>query len=74
MQCNIDSRGKIARLIGGLILLILAAILAILWAWPARSPLPWCISGILFIIGAFAVFEGRAGWCALRAMGFRTRL
>ena len=24
--------------------------------------------------GAFAVFEARAGWCAVRAMGFRTPL
>jgi len=24
--------------------------------------------------GAFAIFEARAGWCALRAMGIKTPL
>ena len=24
--------------------------------------------------GAFAVFEARAGWCAVRAMGFKTKM
>ena len=26
----------------------------------------------LFAMGAFAVFEARAGWCVVRAMGFKT--
>jgi hypothetical protein len=36
--------------------------LGLLWLGP---------SGII-AGGAFAIFEGRTGWCAARAMGFRT--
>jgi hypothetical protein len=24
--------------------------------------------------GSFAIFEARAGWCVVRAMGFKTRI
>jgi hypothetical protein len=27
----------------------------------------------MFIGGAFAIFEAKAGWCVVRALGFRTR-
>ena len=73
MQCNIDSRGKAVRLVWGIINLVVGAIfvglffsgvLAGSWAW---------IVGVAAILGgAFAVFEARAGWCAVRAMGFKT--
>ena len=28
----------------------------------------------LVIVGLFGIFEGLAGWCVVRAMGFKTRL
>jgi hypothetical protein len=31
-------------------------------------------AGAAMLGGAFAIFEARAGWCALRAMGIKTPL
>ena len=75
LQCNIDSRGKAVRLLGGL-LFTLAGIGAILfWALPAGDGVArWVVSLSLLFGGAFMLFEARAGWCAVRAMGFKTRL
>lgn len=73
MQCNIDAKGKLARLIWGIILLVLAAGLAGLillevvtggWGWVG-------VVG-MSLLGGFAVFEARAGWCVARAIGFKT--
>ena len=73
MRCNIDARGKVLRLQIGLLHLGAAAVLAVL-----------CLAGVLqagwwwFVVagaaagGAFTVFEARAGWCVVRAMGFKT--
>jgi hypothetical protein len=74
MKCNIDARGKRARLLNGIVLLIAAAAIAALWAWPSRSGLAWAVTSLLAATGAFCVFEARAGWCALRAMGIKTRI
>lgn len=75
MQCNIDAKGKALRLIYGLIMLAAAAVFAVLllagvvevggWAWAV-------VIG-LAALGAFGVFEARAGWCAVRAMGIKTK-
>ncbi|MBT6728200.1 MAG: hypothetical protein HOA75_15830 [Deltaproteobacteria bacterium] len=49
-----------------LTILVLTEILAsTLWGYP--------IAAIAFG-GAFAIFEARAGWCVIRAMGFKTPL
>lgn len=75
MQCNIDARGKAVRLVFGLIGLLasaFAAALAIAGVTPLEIGL--VIALILAMGGAFGVFEGWKGWCALRAMGFRTPL
>ncbi|NBC11513.1 MAG: hypothetical protein GVY24_07250 [Planctomycetes bacterium] len=73
MRCNLDARGKAARLIIGFFTLGIAALLAALillgvlpggWVWAA-------VVGTS-LGGALALFEGRTGWCALRAMGWRT--
>jgi predicted Na+-dependent transporter len=74
LQCNIDSRGKRARLISGVVMLIIALIVAGAWAWPARSELGWAVAIVLLTVGAFTIFEAWAGWCALRAMGVKTRV
>ncbi len=73
LACNINARGKKVRLIIG-ILLLLAAILVGIAAlvWPFF--IFWIIAAVLAAAGGFCVFEARAGWCAVRAMGFKTRV
>jgi hypothetical protein len=73
-QCNIDSRGRAARLIYGLVLLAAGVAMLLLWAIPAGGILAWVLTVLAVLGGAFAVFEARAGWCVVRAMGFRTPL
>ncbi len=78
MHCNIDARGKAARLILGIAMILIGVVLLTLRhfgpldAQPADWPLFAGIASVLF--GAFGVFEGWAGWCAVRAMGFKTRV
>jgi len=72
LTCNIDARGKAARLRIGIGGLILGAILVPAWALPAGTPLAWIVTGGVLLGAAFSVFEARAGWCVVRAMGFRT--
>lgn len=74
MQCNIDAKGKAFRLIYGLLMIGAALLFAglglygVLTGWWV-----WAAAGFLALAGAFGVFEARAGWCAVRAMGFKTR-
>jgi hypothetical protein len=72
LQCNIDARGKVIRLIAGLIFLVGGFILLFAWAWPAGSVLAWTVALVAVAGGAFAIFEARAGWCIVRAMGLKT--
>ena len=72
MQCNIDNRGRVARIITGLLTaavgigLVVAARLGSLPPWAL-----WVGLGCL-AAGAFSIFEGVKGWCVVRAMGFKT--
>jgi len=73
MQCNIDSKGKAARLISGLltviagvVLLVLAALGTLTGAWP------WIVGALAIVFGAFQIYEGWCGWCVMWAMGFKT--
>ena len=74
MQCNIDARGKRVRFINGIIMIIIALILMAAWAWPGRSIWGWAVASILLLCGGFSIFESRKSWCALRAMGIKTRV
>jgi hypothetical protein len=73
MQCNINARGKRTRLISGMVFLAIAVGLAIC-AWLWGSGWLWIVAGFLGFCGAFSIFEARAGWCVVRAMGFKTRV
>jgi hypothetical protein len=73
LNCNNDARGRAIRLISGIAKLTAGVILLILWAWPAGGWIGWVVSAALILIGGFMIFEGRAGWCVVRAMGFKTR-
>lgn len=71
MQCNIDSKGRAMRLLLGLAT-IAAGVLVLVFGGTEGVPLGiglGCLAG-----GIFATVEGWAGWCAIRAMGFRTPL
>ena len=72
MQCNIDARGKAVRLVWGLILLVAGVALLFAWARPSGSAWAWVVTVLCLAGGAFAIFEARAGWCVVRAMGFKT--
>tara|TARA_X000001036_G_scaffold425778_1_gene452395 strand:+ start:2021 stop:2269 length:249 start_codon:yes stop_codon:yes gene_type:complete len=73
MQCNIGAKGKAARLKMGILALGFAVVLvALILVGLLSSPLWWFpVAGVTFG-GAFAIFEARAGWCVIRAMGFKT--
>jgi hypothetical protein len=74
-ECNIDARGKAARMAGGLATLAGAAGLAALLALDVVTvPFGWYAVAAAVAGGAFAVYEARAGWCVIRAMGFKTPL
>ena len=72
LPCNIDARGKRARLIYGIVLLVLGIVLVFVWALPAGTFWAWAVTAACLLGGAFAIFEARAGWCVVRAMGFKT--
>lgn len=71
LTCNIDAKGKFARLISGILVTITGIILLFAWAIPYGGWLPWTITLFALAMGAFQIFEARAGWCVMRAMGFK---
>jgi hypothetical protein len=75
MECNIDARGRAVRFTGGLIIVLAAAVLAMLRPLGvAAGDWWWVVIGGLALFGGFGICEARAGWCAVRAMGVKTRL
>jgi len=72
LQCNIDSRGRVARLLYGILMLLAAVVAALVWAVPSESGWAWVVTVVLAVAGVFGIFEARAGWCVVRAMGFKT--
>jgi hypothetical protein len=62
---NIDRRGRIARAVWG-VALIIAGLL--LWAHDR-----W-ICFTLVAAGGFALYEAARGWCVMRACGIKTKL
>jgi hypothetical protein len=72
IACNIDKRGRIARLIYGMVLIAAASVLAFLWALHGNSVIRWVITISCAVAGGFGIFEAIRGWCVMRAMGFKT--
>jgi hypothetical protein len=70
--CNIDGRGRLARLIWGLTLLLTGLLLALFWALPGGGWLAWLLAILAAGAGILGLYEARTGWCAIRAMGIRT--
>tara|TARA_Y200000002_G_scaffold72077_1_gene56448 strand:- start:4320 stop:4550 length:231 start_codon:yes stop_codon:yes gene_type:complete len=75
LECNIDGKGQAARFLGGLASIVGALVLATLLATETFTfGFGWYAVGGAVLGGAFAIWEARAGWCVVRALGFRTPL
>ncbi len=78
MQCNIDKRGRALRTTMGSITsfiglgLLATAYLAGLPGWTLGAGWPFWTGVVCVLSGGFMIFEGLNGWCAVRAMGFKT--
>jgi hypothetical protein len=70
LACNINRRGRGLRIVSGAIFVV-GAIVFPLAEWPPAW-WGWVIAAVLLLIGIFHIVEGAIGWCAMRAMGFRT--
>jgi hypothetical protein len=73
MQCNIDDQGVRFRRVWGIMVLFVGLITAGLAFWSGIWWV-WIIAAFCLIAGAFAIYESRKKWCALRAMGVKTRI
>ena len=71
-QCNIDAQGKAVRLRLGIMGVLSSIGLAAACLIISAPDLAWVVPAGAFVGGAFAIFEGRTGWCVVRALGFRT--
>lgn len=73
MRCNIDRRGRALRTTLGALHIVIGVILAgLLLTGTLISVWWWIAAAALLAAGGFMVFEGLNGWCAVRAMGFKT--
>ncbi len=59
-------------MIYGIVVLAIGVALVLFWALRGGGTWGWVISLACVAMGAFSIFEARAGWCVVRAMGFRT--
>lgn len=75
MECNIGAKGKLARLVTGIMAIGFAMVLGLLIVVGVLSSSLWwyAVASITFG-GAFAIFEAKAGWCIVRAIGIKTPL
>ena len=74
-ECNIDDRGKAARMKLGIRLVTISLILAALTHFEIiPTPLGWLATAASLGGGAFTIWEARMGWCVVRAMGFKTKI
>ena len=72
-ECNIDARGKAVRLKLGILGVVTGLVLAPpFYVTGVDLGLVWLIPLGAIGGGGFAIFESWAGWCIVRAMGFRT--
>jgi len=75
MQCNIGAKGKAVRLRLGLMALAGAlALAAVVVTGFLEGVIWWYAVAATAFGGLFTIWEARAGWCIVRAMGFKTPL
>ena len=73
MQCNIDQRGRKARIVVGAMWDTIGAI--IILTGVLRHQTDYIVGGAVVSLGGlFMIFEGVKGWCVVRALGFKTRI
>jgi hypothetical protein len=70
--CNIDAHGRLMRGIMGGVMCAIALALAVV-AFFTESRLLWFAMAGALAAGLFGLYEAKAGWCAARAMGFKTK-
>jgi low affinity Fe/Cu permease len=73
LTCNIDSKGAKLRRVWGIMALFMAALLGGLAYWSETWWL-WIVVAVAASAGIFALFEAQKKWCAVRAMGIKTRV
>ncbi|MDC1419213.1 hypothetical protein N8653_00630 [Euryarchaeota archaeon] len=73
MACNIDAKGKLFRLVTGIISCSFGMILFILINSNVITSTIYLLPAVGSILGGlFAVWEARAGWCLARSLGIKT--
>jgi|TARA_B110000902_G_scaffold213873_1_gene245607 hypothetical protein len=72
LTCNIGAAGKAARLRVGILGVAGGLGLAALVGTGILPTLGWWAVAASVAGGSFAIWEARAGWCVVRAMGFKT--
>ncbi|MAU74305.1 MAG: hypothetical protein ISR22_05150 [Candidatus Poseidoniaceae archaeon] len=72
LKCNIGAAGKAARLRVGLLGVAGGIGLALVTATGIVPSIAWWAALGSIAGGSFAIWEARAGWCVVRAMGFKT--
>ena len=73
MECNIDDQGVKFRRVWGIMTLFTGIAVAALALW-SHIWWFWIIAAVATAAGIFALYESRKRWCALRAMGLKTRI
>ncbi|HZZ41424.1 MAG TPA: hypothetical protein VFE58_00675 [Tepidisphaeraceae bacterium] len=74
LQCNIDGRGKVVRLICGMMVGVMGGLILGFHAYGSGSVVLWGLGCAGVVAGGFMIFEAWAGWCVVRAMGKKTPL
>ena len=74
LTCNINAAGKAARLRVGILAVAGGLGTALLVATGVLPTIGWIAVAGSIAGGCFSIWESRAGWCVVRAMGFKTRL
>lgn len=72
LECNIDAAGKAARLKVGIFGVTVGIGLALVTAIGILPSIAWWGALASIAGGTFTIWEARAGWCVVRAMGFQT--
>jgi hypothetical protein len=74
MVCNIDQRGRSHRYRIGSVLVVVGVLVWLVTSRFFDGAVPWILGGGLVAGGLFSWFEAKRGWCAVRALGFKTRV
>jgi hypothetical protein len=74
LVCNIDQRGRALRYRIGVGLVCFGVATGWVASRFSAGVVPWLVGGLLVAGGLFSWFEANRGWCAARALGFKTRV